>query len=170
MPPKQSNRTSSANSSSSSVDVDAFLKKLETIHQGIEKLEKQNNTRMTKLQHAIDIMNHAQQNYKTKVSKLENILGITTQNEEQQVCANKEDEVFMVTIPKKYAIQLDKKCYHAAELWNWVRKNDTVPHTRRKLTKQEFERIKQKANASRSEASSVFESAKSSASTPYVSG
>lgn len=134
------------------------------------------HTQLAKLQQTMDTANELKQRHKTAVNKIETVFGKIAQKNDH-TCVGKEDEVFMVTIPEDFAIFLDKKCYHAEELWKWVSNNDTVPHTRRKLTKRELERIKQKAlsgterrrSSKTAKSSSSVKSAKSSLSSSYAS-
>jgi hypothetical protein len=60
-------------------------------------------------------------------------------------CRNMEDPISKDRIPKKYAIYLDTQCYHAQHLWTWVKDKGTVPHNRRKVTSEEYEKIEKLA-------------------------
>ena len=188
MPTKHSKQSSRASSSPASTEVDALIKKLERYQLDLDNLLKQSKERMSKAKQALENINNLQQRNTVSMNKLQQSIGILNKlkniqrhSVDGEQCANTEDEVFMVPIPKRYALYLDKKCYHAAELWNWVSKNATVPHTRRKLTPNEVERIKQKANpkpssnhrrsasATTRSPESRFVSARSSGSSAYLS-
>lgn len=52
------------------------------------------------------------------------------------------DPILLTTIPKEYAISIDKQWYHLLELRRWVQSGQTtVPHNRRELTQTEVKKI-----------------------------
>lgn len=52
------------------------------------------------------------------------------------------DPILLTSIPKDYAISIDKQWYHLLELRRWIQSGQTtVPHNRRELTQAEIKKI-----------------------------
>ena len=66
-------------------------------------------------------------------------------------CGSMRDFISHERIPKKYAIYIDKQCYDARHLLEWLShdRNLRIPHTNVKVTPAQYQRIEKKASAFR---------------------